>query len=129
MATYSLSKQERLSGEIRIAQLFEKGNSKLNGFPFRFSWVAAPSEQMVPVAVLFVVPKKKIPRANQRNRIRRQLRELYRLNKLPLHHALAGRTIMLSVAYLGDAPLPMKELRIAYLKLLSKLIHELENRR
>lgn len=51
-------------------------------------------------AVLFSVPKKRFKRAVKRNRIRRQLREVYRLGKQPLLDYLAGTDHALLVAWL-----------------------------
>jgi len=124
----TLSKSERLCRTSYIDKLFEKGNPKLNGFPFRFSWVYLEHDGNFPVQVIFVVPKKSFPKANKRNRVKRLLRELYRLNKNELYETLTlkQRKIILSISYSNPNILPFAQLEKPYVQLLQKLKHELE---
>ena len=91
-------KQERLTGEIRIKELFEKGEFLLS-YPFRVGYVVAPKSD-VPVKVVISVPKKRFKRAVNRNRIKRLIRESYRLNKKSLYELLGekGYAIYLAVS-------------------------------
>lgn len=76
-----LSKQDRLRGQKRIERLFEEGSS-FSSFPFRVVWRLREVE--LDGAALqwgISVPKKKIPLAVNRNKIKRLIREAYRQEK------------------------------------------------
>ncbi|MFA6260603.1 MAG: ribonuclease P protein component [Bacteroidia bacterium] len=123
---FTFTKEERLSRKTLIAQLFEKGNPVVKGFPFRFSWVYVTLENPYPVQILFPVSKRSIPQANQRNRIRRLMRELYRMRKHELYAVLQqnNRQIALSMSYLAQQPLRMSELKPLFDQAFHKLLHE-----
>ncbi len=127
---FTFTKQERLCSNILITKLFEKGNPKVNGFPFRISWVFQPLDNPTPAQVIFLVSKRKFGRANQRNRIKRQMRELYRLRKHLLYNVLTAKNkqIILSVSYIGDAILPTAELTPIFDQTFQKMLYELEKR-
>lgn len=72
-------KREHLKSKKLIKELFEKGRS-INCFPIRILYLSTITSAFT--QVLIVVPKKKIKHAVDRNRIRRQIREAYRSNKL-----------------------------------------------
>jgi ribonuclease P protein component len=82
MPGLTFSKHERLNSLKEIDQLFKEGKSVTQS-PVRLIWIEAnTSEMSMPaVRVMFAVPKRKFPRAVDRNRIRRLLRESYRLEK------------------------------------------------
>lgn len=80
MTRFTLSKQERLSSLKDIDLLFADGKSLVK-YPIRLVWRHVPASEPVPVSALFSVSKKKFSRAVDRNRIKRLLRESYRLLK------------------------------------------------
>ena len=83
-ARYTLCAGERLKREQHIEALFRSGKA-LSVFPVRIIWRLEPS-RTGPFAVRagFSAPKKKFKRATDRNRIKRQLRDAWRLQRLPL---------------------------------------------
>ena len=64
--------------------MFEGGHSKsFSIFPIRVVYM--PVEQgEVPATILISVSKRRFKRAVKRNRVKRQIREVYRKNKQPL---------------------------------------------
>ncbi len=83
---FSLPKAEHLCGMKLIDRLFNSGMSKsLSAYPIRLVYMIGEREAddtTSPVAQMMVsVPKRYFKRAVKRNRIKRQVREAYRLNK------------------------------------------------
>jgi ribonuclease P protein component len=82
---HTLKKAERLCSKKVIDKLFAEGESFL-AFPLKVVFKPTELPQPVPVQAGFSVSKKIFKRAVKRNRIKRLMREAYRLNKqmLPL---------------------------------------------
>ncbi|ASQ91521.1 hypothetical protein CHL67_11815 [Prosthecochloris sp. GSB1] len=80
---HSLKKYEILRGRKAISRLFSSGDS-LGSAVIRLLYMTLPAEngcrRSLP-KVLFVVGKKKRPRAVDRNRIKRLMKEAYRYEK------------------------------------------------
>jgi|SRR5690606_10507694 ribonuclease P protein component len=91
MGKFSFSKSERLSSRNSIQELFSKGSSFYLA-PFKI--LVLKSNEPVH-QVLFSVSKRNFKKAVHRNRIKRLLREAYRLNKAGLPESPA-----LQIAYI-----------------------------
>lgn len=75
---FSFPGTERLKSKKQIEQLFEQGHTAVQ-FPLKAWYAPVDGESLTKVA--FAVPKRSFKRAVDRNRIKRQMREAYRLNK------------------------------------------------
>ena len=73
-------KTERLHSRKTIQELFSEGSSFFV-HPFKILVLPQVTEGKRPHQVLITVPKKHFKHAVDRNRIRRQIKELYRLHK------------------------------------------------
>lgn len=85
---HTLGKEERLCSRKVLEELFCGGHQSVSAFPIRA--VFMPSE-LAGVRIMVSVSKRYFKRAVKRNRIKRQLREAYRLQKellLPLNGGL-----------------------------------------
>ena len=102
---HTFSKQERMTSRKLMEQLFAGGRSSMSAFPLRAVFMTmAREEGAAPVQVLISVSKRHFKRAVKRNRVKRQIREAYRLNKHILWEALASKpTEALAVALLWQA--------------------------
>lgn len=87
---HTLGKQERLCSRKLIDSLFKGGGSRaMSGFPLRMVYAVTERHEGKPAAQILVsVPKRCFKRAVKRNRIKRLVREAYRLNKHILADAL-----------------------------------------
>lgn len=75
----TFSKEERLCSNKRIDALFASGDSFI-AYPLRVVYISSETESPQ-VSILVSVSKKKFKRAVKRNRVKRLIREAYRLNK------------------------------------------------
>lgn len=80
---FTLSKEERINKDIAIKELFEKGSSfRLYPLVVKFLPITKDDQSDHSLnQVLFSVSKRNFKSAVKRNRIKRQLREAYRLYK------------------------------------------------
>lgn len=87
---HTLGKEERLCSRKLIDSLFKGGGSRaMSGFPLRMVYAVTERHEGEPAAQILVsVPKRCFKRAVKRNRIKRLVREAYRLNKHILADAL-----------------------------------------
>lgn len=129
--TFTLNKTERLKSRKAIQALFTAGKS-FSLFPFKVVYTVIPLAEDVPFTGLqaaFTVGKKYFKRANARNKVRRQMKEAYRLQKLALQQQVMDQQVNMHVfiVYLGNA-LPVYteiyERMGLLLKRLQKNLHE-----
>lgn len=98
-----MRKPERLNKKKIIEKMFAGGSRSFSIFPLRVVWL--PVEELdVQVSILISVSKRRFKRAVKRNRIKRQIREAYRLNKQILLAPLTEKNRRLAIAfiYLAD---------------------------
>lgn len=122
----TLHKSERLDRKKVIEKMFAGGSRSFSVFPLRVVYL--PVEELdVPVSILVSVSKRRFKRAVKRNRVKRQIREAYRLNKHLLSDALSGSQTRLAVAfiYLSDELAPSsvieERMKIALSRIAEKL--------
>ena len=87
MSTQSFKKSERLKSRKTISRLFNREGNSFAKYPLRLVYMEI-EESEVPIQFTVSVSKKKFKRAVDRNRVKRQIREAYRLNKAPLFEKL-----------------------------------------
>ncbi len=92
--------KERLKGLKTIENLFDGGQSFI-AYPFRIVFLkkeTLPNDE-APVRVLISVPKKRFKKAVDRNRIKRLIREAYRLNKTDINQFVSSQNSQILVAF------------------------------
>jgi len=81
----TFGKDERLKREQNIETLFRSGKA-FSVFPLRLIWQVVPrGEDKFPARTGFSAPKKKFRKAVSRNRLKRLMREAWRLQKAALY--------------------------------------------
>ena len=118
----TFQKHERLKSKRYFDALFAKGKS-IKSYPIRVIFLEFNEENFEGIKslpnqsqVAFSVPKKRFKKAVDRNRIKRQMREAYRLNK----HLLNKNYAMVFV-YLPNEKLAYQTIEKAMVKALEKL--------
>ena len=98
---YTLPRSKSLKSKLLIDQLFKQGQS-LVVFPLRLVYLPVDYQANEPFLTGFSVPKKKFKHAVDRNRIKRLMRESFRLQQHDMK--LPGKTIMMWIYLSQDMP-------------------------
>ncbi|MDP2686867.1 MAG: ribonuclease P protein component [Aequorivita sp.] len=114
-------KTEKLKSTKTIEHLFLEGKTH-SKFPIKIFFL--PKENIEANLAAFAVPKRNFKSAVDRNRVKRQLRETYRLNKQLLDE-INGKKFVMLFLYLGKVKPQYAELEKAMVKLLKKLQDEM----
>lgn len=108
---FKLSKWERICGRTLLEKLFTGGKSKsFSVFPLRVVYLLTDQpdgdlQHVIPVKMMVSVSKRHFKRAVKRNRVKRQVREAYRLNKEIVVSAMAdspNRQLLLGFIWMSD---------------------------
>lgn len=116
-------KYERLCSKKQIDTLFEKGQTQI-AYPIKLISLAQKTELKLEVKAMFVVPKKKFKNANDRNTLKRRMREAYRLQKGGLYDLLPITKLNLAFLYYGSKSEDYDVISKAVAKLLNNLTKE-----
>ena len=118
----TFKKEERLKSKKILEALFEKGVTADAG-PLKLIWQITPFNSSFPAQAAFSAPKKKFPLATDRNRVKRQMREVYRLQKTELYNLLREKEISIAFIwiYTGRQKPMFHELQNSMRKILEKL--------
>lgn len=105
MKTSCFPKAEHLCLQREIDALFAPGAHSAVAFPLRAVFRSVEPGDGPAVKVLVSVSKRKLRRAVDRNRAKRQMREAYRTRKPLLLEALpSGEGVHIGFLWLADAP-------------------------
>ena len=106
---FGFKKRERLVSLRLIDELFGGGHSRsVAAFPLRAVFMQRPrGAHDEPLQMLISVPKKFFHHAVDRNRVKRQVREAWRLHKSLLAEALASdKQLLIAFVWTSDTLLP-----------------------
>ncbi|MEO5600740.1 MAG: ribonuclease P protein component [Cyclobacteriaceae bacterium] len=119
MVSFTLRKEERLHKEKLIQELFEMGSS-FYLFPFKVLSRHNPDPKFPVHQVLISVSKKNFKKAVDRNRIKRRVRESFRLNKnlLPTEPKL-----LIAYIYTAKEILTFAQIQERLIKTLNRFDH------
>lgn len=125
----TFSKAERITAKRLVDRLFAGGNPSMAAFPLRAVYMPLPPDsEWIPaeaadVSVLVSVPKRRLHHAVDRNRMKRQIREAYRLNKHSLLSLMAERRCRLAVAFvcISDKPCATPQVEHAMQRILRRI--------
>ncbi len=99
----TFTKKEKLKSKKLFEELFEEGKS-IREHPIKLLYLKTEYLENTPIKVGFAVPKKRFGSAVKRNKIKRLMREAYRLNKHLVFNNIEGKFAFLFL-YIGkDVP-------------------------
>ncbi|MFI5218051.1 MAG: ribonuclease P protein component [Bacteroidia bacterium] len=107
---FTFSKHERLGSRKALEHIFKSGK-KINESTIQILWMESDSKEKALLKIAISVPKKNFKKAVDRNKIKRQIREAYRLNKhkiLPLIKS-TGKKFSAVILFTGKVPLAYPE--------------------
>jgi ribonuclease P protein component len=126
MKRYYFNKEERLCSIKLIEELYSQGSSFVL-YPFRYVYKEiAPQDP--PIQLVISVPKRKFKKAVDRNKIKRQVREVYRHSKADFVYPNLqekNKSIHLLIIYTGNEIITTatirKKLNLGLERLLTKI--------
>ncbi|GAB7256066.1 ribonuclease P protein component [uncultured Polaribacter sp.] len=122
----TLGKQERLKSKKLIEKLYSEGNS-VKTFPLRLIYVQTEHTSDFPCQVGFSVAKRNFKLAVHRNRLKRLLRETYRLQKEIVYDNL-DKPYVFMISYIGREEVKYEELYLKMEKLLTLFVNKVKDK-
>lgn len=107
---YTFKKSEKLKSKKNIEQLFLEGHSVV-AFPLRLVYLQMPFKDSANIKIGVSVSKRNFKKAVDRNRIKRLMREAYRLNKNSYFNNITTQYALM-ILYIGTDKPKFKTLEI-----------------
>ena len=127
MMKYTLGKQERLKSKKLIEKLYKEGSS-VKAFPLRMVFLQTEHTSEYPAQMGVSVAKRNFKRAPDRNRLKRLMRESYRLQKEIVYNN-ADKPYVFMISYLGKEEKEYHEIYTKMNKLLHLFVSEIKNKK
>lgn len=121
-------KKERLDSRKQIEMLFGGGGSlSMAAFPLRVVFIKKERARGdVPVQLLVSVSKRHFKHAVDRNRVKRQIREVYRQNKQLLCDVVPEtEQVLMALVWLADEHYSTQEVEKRVVKLMQRMVEKL----
>ncbi|MCL4146459.1 UNVERIFIED_CONTAM: hypothetical protein GTU68_022661 [Idotea baltica] len=122
---FTLGKQERLKSKKLIEKLYREGKT-VKVFPLRMVYLKISHTSNFPAQVGFSVPKRNFKLAVHRNKLKRLMREAYRLQKNIVYDNLEEQYVFM-ISYLGKEMFVYHKLHEKMKALLEKFVNETKN--
>lgn len=122
---FTFSKNEKLKSKKLLEKLFTEGKS-VTTYPIKLIYLQVNHNGELPVQAGVSVPKRKIKLAVKRNRIKRLLRESYRLQKHLVYKKLEDKYIFMFI-YLDENEQKYVVLKDKMKILLTKFLEKSKN--
>jgi ribonuclease P protein component len=123
----TLPSAHRLKSREAISTLFNKGRS-VHAAPFKLLFRINDESGTPPVQVAFAVSKRQFPRAHDRNRMKRLMREAYRMQQHTILPTAvnSGKRLHVMFLYTGNSLTTFNEVKEKFQVVLERLKLELE---
>ena len=121
---FTLGRNEKLKSHKLIEQLFVEGK-RVKSFPLQLIYLPINHDSEFPVKVGFSVPKRVVKLAVDRNRIKRMMREVYRLNKQLILENIKNQYIFMFIYTDKEEP-KYADLEEIFKKVFTKFLSKIE---
>ena len=121
---FTFTKEERLCSKKTIDKLFSDGESFL-AYPFKVVFLRNPISLKSPIQAGFSVGKRNFKRAVQRNRVKRLMREAYRLRKSELYEQINTDRLAVFFIFIGKSIPEYPEVDKGIKNAIKKLVKEM----
>ncbi len=117
---------ERIKSKLILEQVYNEG-TLIKAYPLKIKFLEVEELTENTVQIVISIPKRIIKKATARNRIRRQLKEIYRLNKTQLieKYQTKNKGLALFLIYTGKESPTFDHLENKLKELISKLEQDL----
>ncbi|MEM6720349.1 MAG: ribonuclease P protein component [Bacteroidota bacterium] len=119
---YRFPKEEKLKSKKCLDLLFSEGNT-VSKFPLRLVYKATDLPENVPIQAGVSVTKRRFKKAVTRNRIKRLMREAYRLHKNNVFNRISTSYAFMFL-YIGKQEPTYEEIETSMVRLLEKFIEK-----
>ena len=127
---FSFHKSERLCSKRVIDTLFTGGHKSMSVFPLRVVFMPVTATQGTPPASIRIsVSKRRFKKAVKRNRVKRQIREAYRLHKHILTDTLSTHPetgLAIAFLWLSDRLYTSAEVNACIKRLLMRISEQIQ---
>lgn len=118
----SFPSTERIKSKLVLEKVYNEG-LVLKSYPLKIKYLELDFKVGSNLQIVISVPKRIVKKAIARNRIRRQLKEIYRMNKAALlaHYSDQKQGLALFLIYTGKEKYSFEHLEKKLKELISKL--------
>lgn len=122
---YIFPKEEKLCGKNNINLLYENGK-RFTCFPLRITYTIFSFVDNPCLKILIWAPKSLFRRANQRNHLKRLIREAFRLNAPLIRDYVNANRLQINIAYnyIAKEQLSFTQVNKAVQKSIARIINE-----
>jgi len=120
--SFKFPKAEKICSKYEIDALFEQGRNLRSGsVGFKLLW--QDSQEWPHLKFLVVVPKRRVKNAVDRNRLKRQLREVIRLNKKGIENEAvkSNKRLLIAVIYSGQPRSNYSQLHSSFIRMANEI--------
>ncbi len=118
---YTFKKEQRVTGAKRVDAIFASVRCFIS-YPLRIVYLQHEQSLINKCSILVSVPKKRIKKAVHRNRIKRLIRESYRLNRELINNIdISEQSLDIAFIYVKDTASDYVEIQKAMQKALKQI--------
>lgn len=122
---YTFNKNEKITLRKDIIKLFKSKNI-VKKKPLYAKYITLKAKKNI-IKILITVPKKNIKKATDRNKIKRLIRENYRLNKNIIHQNIENTKIHIVITYINHQKTDFYSIKNAIIEIFNTINNNINN--